>query len=223
MRVRASATTLEAEMAPEQHQLLFTVLAELLDQPVELSDAVLEIGTAAGGTLVAMMKRFPSDQRPKFVVVDEMTYFPNQLQRVKENLRLNSLNPDDVEFRIGRSHLLFEEASERCDRFSLILIDAYHKLRYVMWDLRWARFLAVGGFVCLHDCLPKSDVACGVDRFLARNSACYKKVGLARSLIAIRKVAAPLSNEVDTWDIAYAQIMGPIRQLWRNVRNRIER
>ena len=51
-----------------------------------LSGAHLEIGTAAGGTLKRMMLAYPATERPKFLVVDPLAYFPNQREAVEANL-----------------------------------------------------------------------------------------------------------------------------------------
>ncbi|OYW22698.1 MAG: hypothetical protein B7Z55_04335, partial [Planctomycetales bacterium 12-60-4] len=79
--MRACATTLAAEMTPAEHELLLATLRGLGGHGLHL-----EIGTAAGGTLCAMLGAFSDASRPPFVVVDPMRYFPQQLDLVRKNL-----------------------------------------------------------------------------------------------------------------------------------------
>ena len=58
-------------MTAEEHDFLFELIRDR-----QLTGQHLEVGTAAGGTLCAMMQCFAEQSRPPFVVVDRMTYFP---------------------------------------------------------------------------------------------------------------------------------------------------
>jgi len=167
----------------------------------------LEVGTAAGGTLCAMMRSFDDATRPKFVVVDRMTYFPNQMEAVEINLKRHRLDPAQVDFRIAMSTAAFRAATERGDTFDFILLDGGHKILNVMADLRWTRLLNVGGIICLHDYVPKfPGVKLSVDRFLAGHSH-FQVVGQADSLIALQKVSAGSQPEVSKLDRAFALAM----------------
>ena len=84
--MRRCATTLAAEMRPEEHELLLAVL-----RSVPPEGRCLEVGTAAGGTLVRMLACRDPQNEAKFVVVDPMKYFPRQLETVKRNLREHGL------------------------------------------------------------------------------------------------------------------------------------
>jgi len=193
--MRPCATTLEAEMTPDEHAFLLRLLgAERLPGPH------LEIGTAAGGTLAAMMRCFDDDGRPPFVVVDRMTYFPNQLDIVRRNLQEHGLRPDEVDFRIATSAAALREATRRRERFDFMLIDASHKILSVTADLRWSRLLNPGGVLCFHDYARRQPgVMLPIDRFLARNGH-YGKLGQAGSLLAVRKLCAVGSREVGVFD-----------------------
>jgi hypothetical protein len=68
----------------------------------------LEIGTAAGGTLKELMRCYADAERPRFVVVDPMRYFPDQPAIVRKNLASAGLDPKQVDFRIARSWLRAE-------------------------------------------------------------------------------------------------------------------
>ena len=111
----------------------------------------LEIGTAAGGTLKRMMLAYPAAERPSFVVIDPMTYFPGQRAAVEANLATAGIDPGTVEFRVETSARALARALRADERFDFIFIDGNHALRAVTQDLRWIRLLNPGGFVCLHD------------------------------------------------------------------------
>ena len=62
----------------------------------------------------------------------------NQLDIIKSN-SLNGLDAASVDFRIISSAEAFRKAEERDEQFKFILVDASHKIRHVMADLRWLR------------------------------------------------------------------------------------
>jgi predicted O-methyltransferase YrrM len=193
------ATTLEAEMTPAEHALLLRMLH---DAPG--AGKALEIGTAAGGTLCAMLGSFPAHERPPFVVVDPMGYFPRQLDLVQQNLRDHGIDPAGVDFRVATSAVAFPPAESRQETFRFMLIDGCHKIRSVTQDLKWTRLLAAGGIVCFHDFVPKHrGVWLAVRRFLQRHPH-YEIVDQADSLLAVRKDATSPRAEVSTWDVLYA-------------------
>ena len=118
--MRRCATTLESEMSEEE----LTFLVELLRNE-QLTGPHLEIGTAAGGTLCRMMKCFDEDLRPNFVVVDRMSYFPDQQGAFRSNLKSHDLDPDSVDLRINTSQAAFVESSQSSEKFDFILIDGW--------------------------------------------------------------------------------------------------
>lgn len=197
--MRRCATTLEAEMSTEEHQLLVDVL-----RSDHGSGTHLEIGTAAGGTLCEMLAAFEARPRPPFAVVDSMQYFPDQLETVKRNLAGHGFNPQTIDFRVATSEAAFSQAEAAGDTFDFILIDGCHKIRAVMSDLKWTRLVNVGGIICLHDYSPRfPGVTKAVDRFLSRNPN-YERIGLAGSLLALRKTAMASRPEVSRADELYA-------------------
>ena len=200
--MRRCSETMEAEMTHAEQVFLQKIIRE-----ENYSGAHLEIGTAAGGTLCKMMRCFEEQTRPKFVVVDRMTYFPDQLEIVKENLAENELTEQGVEFRTKTSSEAFQVAVKQNDQFDFILIDASHKILGVMSDLRWTRLLNVGGIVCFHDYSDKfPGVKLSVDRFLLHHKN-YERVGLADTLLAIKKKSTCASPEVSMLDSAYSVAM----------------
>jgi predicted O-methyltransferase YrrM len=197
--MRRCAQTWEAEMTAEEHELLLRCLTD-----ARLTGAHLEIGTAAGGTLCAMMRCFTDEERPRFVSVDRMTYFPNQFQVIRENLRHHGLNPEEVDFRATTSARAFGDARRRNERFDFILIDGSHKVVAVAADLRWTRLLNVGGIVCFHDYAERfPGVWLTVNRFRQRYPN-YAILGRAGSLLALRKTAASPRQEISPIDRAHS-------------------
>jgi len=141
----------------------------------KLTGKHLEIGTAAGGTLKRMVLAYPATERPKFVVVDPLTYFPEQRKSIEANLTSAGIDPRLVEFRVEASAKALAKALRAQERFDFILIDGDHALRAATEDLRWTRLLVPSGFVCLHDYthldhMVIPGVKYALDRFLARHA-----------------------------------------------------
>jgi hypothetical protein len=215
MGQRSIAKTLKPEMSAVELEGLESWIRDAVP-----TGRHLEIGTAAGGTLVFLMQQYAPDARPPFTVVDTMAYFDNQLEIVKGNLRDNQLNPDRVNFQIMRSSAAFAAAEERGDRFDFILVDASHKIRYVMDDMRWLRLLNVGGIACFHDYKEKfPGVQLPVDRFLRRNSH-FKIVGQAGSLLCMRRDGSSSRREVTCWDRLWATVCSTHLQWRRSILKR---
>lgn len=197
--MRTCAKTLEPEMCTEELQLLKRLLVQHSKQGKHL-----EIGTAAGGTLVSMMKVFAHDLRPPFVVVDRMTYFPQQQELVYENLRANEVDPSGVDFRQASSSQAYRKSRSAGEVFDFILVDASHKIMSVMADLRWAGLLNPGGIICFHDYSADfPGVQMSVDRFLKKHRN-YERLDLAKSLLAVRKTAAGNMDEITISDHIYS-------------------
>jgi predicted O-methyltransferase YrrM len=193
------ATTLEAEMTPAEHALLLDTL-----RSSGRTGRHLEIGTAAGGTLCAMLGAFGDGQRPPFAVVDPMKYFANQLDAVRKNLRDHGFDPAAIDFRVATSQIAFLDADTRRESFDFMLIDGCHKIRSVMTDLKWTRLLSVGGVACFHDFTPKHrGVWLAVNRFLAKHPN-YRIAAQADSLLVVRKTAASSAPEITPADEFYA-------------------
>ena len=183
----------------------------------------LEVGTAAGGTLCQMMACFTDANRPRFIVVDNLRYFQDQLESVRRNLRQHQLDPAVVDFRECTSAEAFPQAEGANERFGFILIDACHKIRHVTEDLRWARLLRVGGVMCLHDYGGHlRGVTFAVDRFLRRNPN-YHRVELEGCLLVLRKTAASATPEITAGDHLWAALLAPWLQLQASIAKRWRR
>lgn len=214
--MRASATTLEAEMTREESDALDRLL-----QSANLSGKHLEIGTAAGGTLKRMMAVYPAGSRPKFVVVDTMKYFPDQMGIVARNLQSVGVDLAEVDFRVGDSWSEFQKSENAGEVFDFMLIDASHKLNHVTRDLSWARMLKPGGYLCMHDYAPRfPGVTAAADKFLSRYPN-YSREKLAGSLLILKKNAASASSEVTAGDRLAAEIRNFFQQLGGSIRKRL--
>lgn len=183
----------------------------------------LEIGTAAGGTLCAIMNWYSDSDRPAFTVVDTMSYFPNQLDIVKANLTEHGLDPQNVDFRVTGSDAAFESAQTNREQFDFILVDASHKIRDITNDLRWLRLLNQGGLACFHDYGPAfPGVRWSVDRFLRRHPH-FVRHGQAGNLVCLQKDKPGKSPEVDGFDRAWATLLSPILNWRRSLQKRFKR
>ncbi len=216
MALRPSATSLQPEMSDEELSALQKWLTSS-----DLRGRHLEIGTAAGGTLCFMLGCYASERRPAFSVVDTMAYFPNQFDIVRENLARHGLSSEAVDFRVARSGEAFERSAAAGERFSFILVDASHKIRHVMADLRWLRLLEIGGLACFHDYgTIFKGVTWPLDRVLRANSH-FTVVGRAGSLLAVRRERNSDRREVSALDRLWALAWSPVLQLELSLRKRI--
>lgn len=215
---RPSASTLEPEMTDEELSGLKSWL-----QTAGLKAGHLEIGTAAGGTLCFLMNQYAATDRPQFTVVDTMSYFADQMDTVKRNLTNHELAPGQIDFRVMSSDNAFAKAEADKDRFDFILVDASHKVRYVMNDLRWMRLLNVGGLACFHDYAPQfKGVRWPIDRFLRRNPH-FTRVDQAGSLLCLRKEREAARPEVTGADRLWAWTCSPILQWDLSIQKRRNR
>lgn len=215
---RPCAWTFDSELGASE----LDCVSKYLRQP-GFEGPCLEVGTAAGGTLCAMMAYFPEAQRPRFVVVDNLRYFPGQLEVVRQNLRQHQLDPATVDFRECSSAAAFPRAEAAGERFGFILVDACHKVRQVTEDLRWTRLLRVGGVVCLHDYGgPHRGVTLAVDRFLRRHPN-YRREELVGCLLVLRKTAASATPEIVARDHLWAALLAPWLQLQVSIAKRWRR
>ncbi|MDP6890746.1 MAG: class I SAM-dependent methyltransferase [Phycisphaerales bacterium] len=218
MGQRRCATTLE----PEMTDLELAGLRDWLGR-FDLKGKHLEVGTAAGGTLCFLMNCYEEGRRPPFVVVDRMTYFEDQMGVVERNLIGHDLDARSVDFNTMSSSEAFEHAHRTADRFDFILIDAAHKIRHVMADLRWLRLLNVGGIACFHDYAPRfKGVQWPIDRFLNRNPH-FSRVGQAGTLLCIRRDAPPSGREVTMADRIWSILWSPVLQLRQSICKRLNR
>ena len=216
--MRESANTWGSEIDGAEMALLVSRLRDS-----GLTGAHLEIGTAAGGTLKEMMLCYPAGRRPRFVVVDPMTYFPNQLAIVQQNLASVGIDPAEVDLRVSKSWPAFQAAERSNEKYSFMFIDGAHKVHHVIEDLAWTRLLEPGGLVCLHNYEPRfPGVMAAVDRFLARHRN-YEMIGHENRLVVIRKGGQGNAREISRWDRIWAQGVNVIHQMKAGISKRIRR
>jgi hypothetical protein len=167
------------------------------------------------------MRAYPAARRPRFVVVDPMTYFPDQLSVVRRNLASAGIDPDEVDFRISKSWPAFQAAERAGERYAFIFVDGSHKAHRVMQDICWARLLATGGLICFHDYSPRlPGVVFAVNRLIARCPN-YRIVDRCESLLVLQKTAAGAGREVRSSDLLQARIAGIGHQLAVAAKKRI--
>ena len=211
MGERTTATTLNSELASAELACLLELVKEC-----PRTGRCLEIGTAAGGTLCQMMRQFTDLERPQFVVVDPMSYFTNQLETVRENLRRHGLNPAQVDLRVSTSADAFAHAAAAGETYDFMFIDGAHKIRYVTQDLRWTRLLKVGGRVCLHDYHAQHKGVHWPTHRLLRKYPNYRRERLAGSLLALCKPEASARPEISRLDELWAALVSPVLQWERS-------
>lgn len=204
--MRPFPRTLSAELSNDELTSLIGIIREK-----SFRGKHLEIGTAAGGALCCMMNAFEDRDRPPFVVIDPMTYFVDQLNIIKKNLRDNGISPDRIEFRVMKSNEAFIRAIQNRESFDFIFIDGAHKVNYVTDDLRWAGLLKKGGILCLHDTNVRG-VRLAVDRFRRRNPH-YETVKSVNTLLILVKQKESPRPEISFIDRAWASAVAPLLRL----------
>lgn len=205
--MRPCATTGASELREDE-------LESLLDtvKKHSLKGKYLEVGTAAGGTLWRLMKCFTPSERPPFVVVDPMKYFPGQFDAVRNNLTKHGVDPSDVDFRVQTSLTALDGAEAKGEVFEFMLIDGCHKIRRILEDLRWTERLCVGGVVAFHDYSPEQrGVKIVLDRFVKKNPN-FKVLKYTHTLLILKKVEKSLRPAVGAWDRALALLCSPLLQ-----------
>ena len=218
--MRECATTLDSELSTNELKHLLDILIHK-----NLKEIHLEIGTAAGGTLCKLMSTYREKFNfiPEFMVVDPLNYFPKQYEVILENLskhRLKALFVDFVKSSSNNAFLAFSRVPKPLD---FILIDGNHKARYVIKDLRWAKYLNIGGILCLHDYgILQKGVKLTADRFLRKNPN-YKVLKLVGQLLIIEKTAQTSVNEISFLDIYYSTFISLQLQFGKSLKNRIRK
>ena len=200
---------------------------EALKQAIKAAPSggcALELGTAAGGTLKELINFSKSvGKRYQFHVVDPMTYYHNQLQKVKDNLKSADIDPEEVDFFIGTSDGFMKSNYFHGLSFSFVFIDADHRAYPLMKDLRILRNLQEGGLACFHDYKEKfPGVMWSLDHFLSKNSN-YEYVSKNKSLVTIKKIKKTNDAEVGISDLIGAKIFQYKHKYKRSINNRINK
>jgi len=202
-----SAHTLASELTADELTALRQSIVSV--QARGLRGEHIEIGTAAGGTLVQMLKTHAGGPLRPYWVVDTMTYFHDQLATVKRNLTNHGLDPEAIRFFTMMSGRAFLEARRQRPNAAFLFIDADHELHGVTRDLQWTCFLQPQGILCMHDYVAGdtlNGVTLAADRFLARNRH-FEKLGLTGSLLILRKNQAIARLEVSRFEVYRAEVL----------------
>lgn len=183
----------------------------------------LEIGTAAGGTLKEIINTADKHNLlANYFVLDPLTYFPNQLEKVHHNLLNSNIDPTKVKFWEGttESHLL--PAIEKGFTFNFIFVDGDHKAFPVMLDIQWMELLSVGGIACFHDYNDKfPGVVWALNRFLKKNDQ-FKVILRAESLIVVKRDGKAI-QPVTQFDLFVSKFMQVFLRVRRSIKKRLPR
>ena len=118
------------------------------------------------------------------------------MKKVLDNLSIHNLASCSVEFVRSSSSDAFFDFSQTPRPLDFILIDGNHKANYVMKDLRWAKYLNVGGILCMHDYgILQKGVMLTTDGFLRKNSN-YKILKQVDQLLIIEKTGATFKKKL---------------------------
>ena len=181
----------------------------------------LEVGTAAGGTLKEIINT--SDDAKllsNFFVLDPLTYFPDQLKKIQQNLSNSKIDPSRVEFWEGTTDSHLPIATEKKLEFNFIFIDGDHKAFPVMNDLRWMDHLVIDGVACFHDYNNKfPGVMWSLDRFLARNDE-FSVLLRADSLVVVRREGKNIIS-VNKIDLFLSKFMQIYLRFRRSIKKRL--
>jgi len=215
-RFRSSALTGETELKPGEWEALCQRVAAL-----DLEGRIVEVGTAAGGTLIKLLQALPAAKHSQISVVDTFNYFPDHLKVWQENLLQHGWDPATLEVLQGSSMEGYHVSAARADRLSFVLIDAGHKLKDVIRDVRWLSLLEVGGVAAFHDynhSFPGRKLA--VDTFLARNPE-FQREALVESLIFVRKTSETSRQVMPAWIIGWMTLRSLCMQWGASLRKRL--
>ncbi|MEM9319604.1 MAG: class I SAM-dependent methyltransferase [Pseudomonadota bacterium] len=214
---RMSATTLQSECHGDEVALLRRILVGH-----DLPGRHLEIGTAAGGTLKELMLTYPdAATRPDFVVIDPMTYFDDQLSKVRHNLAASGIDPDAVTFWTGTSEDFLAAERRSGGVFDFIFVDGDHRAAPVMVDMQWADMLRDGGFICFHDRSESfPGVGWSIAHFLRQNPN-FHEFDSARTLVVLRKTGEGRRPVVTRADLKAARLEQHRLRLRRSLRKRL--
>lgn len=219
--MRSCATNLNSEMSNKELSTLLEVI-----KSHNLQETHLEIGTAAGGTLCSILSLYCNTLKtkpPSFIVIDPLTYFPNQFEVIQENIKRHKIDRHDLDFIKSKSSAALKNFRELPSRLDFILIDGSHKMKHVTSDFRWAAFLNCGGILAIHDYSEKfQGVFRSTNKFLRKNPN-YKVISHSQSLLILKKKEESKTAEVSSIDILMATVSGFGLQMMGSLRKRFLR
>ena len=217
--IRESALTLESEMSDDEVSSIRNVIYDS-----KLNGIHVEIGTAAGGTLCEILKCYQNELKvepPQFIVVDPLTYFENQYEKILINLQNNGLSKNNITFEKNKSSVAFRNLSVHAGEIDFILIDGNHKINHFVGDLRFSRYLRAGGLLLIHDYSNNfKGIHSATNIFLDRYRN-YEVLSHVDSLIILRKKTVKNTQEVSVIDQFMSELVNVFQQVKSSLHKRI--
>ena len=215
---RESAITLKSEMTDAE---VYSIKNAIKDS--KLTGLHIEIGTAAGGTLCEILKCYQNELKvvpPQFIIIDPLTYFDDQYEKICLNLQNNGLSRNNITFEKNKSSVAFRNLSTHACEIEFILIDGNHKINHFVGDLRFSRYLKAGGLLLIHDYSNGfKGIHSATNNFLNRYTN-YEVLSHVDCLIILRKKSISNSLEISPLNLLSAHFRNLMDQVLNSLRKR---
>ena len=216
---RESAITLNSEMTVAE---VSSIRSAIKDS--KLTGLHIEIGTAAGGTLYEILKCYQNELKvvpPPFIIIDPLTYFDDQYEKICLNLQNNGLSQNNITFEKNKSSVSFRNLSGHAGEIEFILIDGNHKINHFVGDLRFSRYLRAGGLLLIHDYSNNfKGIHSATNIFLNRYRN-YEVLSYVDSLIILRKKTVTNTQEVSVIDQFLSVLVNIFEQVKSSLHKRV--
>lgn len=215
---RESAITLKSEMTDAE---VFSIKNAIKNS--KLTGLHIEIGTAAGGTLCEILKCYQNELKvvpPQFIVIDPLTYFDDQYEKICLNLKINGLSQNNITFEKNKSSVVFRNLSGHAGEIDFILIDGNHKINHFVGDLRFSRYLRAGGLLLIHDYSNNfKGIHSATNTFLNKYRN-YEVLSHVDCLLILRKKSRSNSLEISPFNLLSAHFCNLLDQILNSLRKR---
>ena len=215
---RESAITLNSEMTVAEVSSIRNAIKDS-----KLTGLHIEIGTAAGGTLCEILKCYQNELKvepPPFIIIDPLTYFDDQYEKICLNLKNNGLSQNNITFEKNKSSVAFGNLSAHAGEIDFILIDGNHKINHFVGDLRFSRYLRAGGLLLIHDYSDNfKGIHSATKNFLDRYRN-YEVLSHVDSLLILRKKSISNSLEISPLNLLSAHFCNLLDQVLNSLRKR---
>lgn len=181
--MRISGIDLTSECSDEEVAEINRIIFE-----ERISGNFLEVGTAAGGTLVEIMKSAKKiSDDSKFFILDTFNYYPDQKEKVIQNLNNHGLSTNQLTMWEGNTEQYFSQCEAQALKFQFIFIDGDHRASFVQKDVKWLNQLSINGIACFHDYCPRfAGVMWAVDRIFSFSSS-FEVLSKRDRLLIVRR------------------------------------
>ena len=215
---RESAITLKSEMTDAE---VYSIKNAIKDS--KLTGLHIEIGTAAGGTMCEILKCYQNELKvvsPQFIIIDPLTYFDDQYEKICLNLKNNGLSQNNITFEKSKSSVAFRNLSAHAGEIDFILIDGNHKVNHFVGDLRFSRYLKAGGLLLIHDYSKGfKGIHSATNDFLSRYTN-YEVLSHVDCLLILRKKSISNSLEISPLNLLSAYFCNLLDQVLNSLRKR---